>query len=662
MLAPVGDQSSGVEATSNPGSDMAPNDPTQRLLTALGRFHRQINLAKSGAPQDLWSDECMNQLISATEIALSQNWSDVVGALTDTARVLQTYESSDSAPLCVPFLADSYEILCLMVGDVIVGRVRPGVKQKWQERYRVALEDLAGAGLTLVRDDEEHGMGAEALPVVPESPEAAPGEEAVPEVAADWAPEEPFAIAPAAESAAHPHDDDLPTLDDLPPLRVAPEFETERPPIVSWEKAVAIGSECVPEPETQEISPSFPLPLEVVPQPPEPAEAAGAEIPIPAVSPADSETPEATEFAPVPSSESELGPALVRVLDVFCDSLSRLQEGAAPDSGAVVASLEPLVAELLREAENDARSVSAAACGTMTELLRRISLTETVPDDRFIELAYAFCGVYAEAGAEEDAGSSAWRAECRTYLESLPMERPAEPVMEAPMPTPRPAAPEEMLETARSAAATGRVSDAKLLALQAAAHFARIESEEAETRVREAEQRLHQGGTAIEQARAAVFDAEHAVGQAEAAMAEGVAELERRRTEVATVQRTLAEVEGRIGELDAQIRELTAKREAEQQVLAATGAELSGKTGAASQSEAGLEHLGETEKAARIHLEDARQEVKRLQYKRSEIEAALEKAREALTRRRISLADIEETIAQLDGDNEAAATEEHLLF
>src|SRR5690606_365585 len=89
-----------------------------------------------------------------------------------TGRVLQTYENAGRANECVPFLADSYEILCLMVGDLIVDKVRSGVIRKWRERYQVALEDIAAKGLVLVRDEEDRRS---AKAVAPQSqPQRAP--------------------------------------------------------------------------------------------------------------------------------------------------------------------------------------------------------------------------------------------------------------------------------------------------------------------------------------------------------------------------------------------------------------------------------------------------------------------------------------------------------
>ncbi|MBI2423868.1 MAG: hypothetical protein HYV27_13640 [Candidatus Hydrogenedentes bacterium] len=151
-------------------------DPTQRLLTALGRFQRQVAKAEDGAPQHVWCDECMNQIITGIEIALNQGWSDVREALTDSARILQSYEDAGEASLCVPFLQDSYEILCLMVGDIIVDNVRSGVMHKWRERYQIAVEDLTAAGLLLIRDEPSHFDAGAARAAAPghAAPQASP--------------------------------------------------------------------------------------------------------------------------------------------------------------------------------------------------------------------------------------------------------------------------------------------------------------------------------------------------------------------------------------------------------------------------------------------------------------------------------------------------------
>ncbi|HNT88308.1 MAG TPA: hypothetical protein PKL84_10635, partial [Candidatus Hydrogenedentes bacterium] len=155
-------------------------DPTHRLLTALGRFQRQVARAESGAAQEQWCDECMNQLITGIELSMEQNWSNVAQALTDTARVLHSYERLERARECVAFLQDSYEILCLMVGDLIVDNVRSGVTKKWRDRFQRAVEEMRDLGIPLVEDEEEEEPETQPrpAPVAQEPPPVAPVEQA----------------------------------------------------------------------------------------------------------------------------------------------------------------------------------------------------------------------------------------------------------------------------------------------------------------------------------------------------------------------------------------------------------------------------------------------------------------------------------------------------
>lgn len=146
-------QGSEHEEDAQEGKSSLAADPTQRLLTALGRFQRQVTKAEAGAPREEWTDDCIAQLITGIEIALENSWSNVQEALTDTARVLQSYEDAGVPEDSIHFLQDSYEILCLMVGDIIVDNVRSGVMTKWRQRYGRAVEELASAGIPLVDDE-----------------------------------------------------------------------------------------------------------------------------------------------------------------------------------------------------------------------------------------------------------------------------------------------------------------------------------------------------------------------------------------------------------------------------------------------------------------------------------------------------------------------------
>ena len=146
-------------------------DPTQHLLTALGRFHRQVVKANSAASSEDWCDECMDQIIAGIEIAIGQEWEDVQEALTGAARLLESYEEGGRVEDCLPFLQDGYEILCLMVGDLIVDNVRSGVMDKWRIRYEIAVEELLKSGLELVQDEEMAATEAEVFEEAERAPQ-----------------------------------------------------------------------------------------------------------------------------------------------------------------------------------------------------------------------------------------------------------------------------------------------------------------------------------------------------------------------------------------------------------------------------------------------------------------------------------------------------------
>lgn len=441
--------------------DNGPNEPTQTLLTALGRFQRHVARAQAGARQEEWSDECMNQLIGAVEIAIEQDWVDVVEALTDTARILHSYEDANRAERCVPFLADSYELLCLMVGDLIVDNVRPSVMDKWRRRYAAALDELHAEGLRLLQDDET----ADTAPEEPASPQAA----AV-SVASDI-DDSPFGDV-ADGNGADPDAlvDDLPALDELPPLQgaervgvesiaindtagydhgldpiepMAPthDAEDELPEMPMIGDVGYLPTD--PEPfSVRESMPATPKP-EPAPAAPEPAEASIApHEPEPEPAPQvhafdeiessfdDAEPEEETKAAPEyeltddaqeessteelyeldePPARRSLEPAVVQHLDALCDELARLERGEELDQSIVFATIEGRLDSLRIHAHSGRRANAERLCEAMAGMCATVSESPSLADDKFFELAYAFCGLYADADGDEDnAAESAW--------------------------------------------------------------------------------------------------------------------------------------------------------------------------------------------------------------------------------------------------------------
>ncbi len=717
------------------------SDPTQRLLTALGRFQRQFLKAKEGAPQEQWSDECMNHLIQGVEIALEQDWADIVEALGETGRILQTYEDAGRANQCVPFLADSYETLCLMVGDLIVGKTRSGAIMKWRERYEMAVEDATAAGLSLVEDEDgespprrsPEARKASPPPVLsvvpppqeqPQKAEPARGiwsaeqefggpRRAEQEFGGPRSAEQGFGVPRGTEQEfsgpnkppppAPARGFGLTPLGELPPLKpvAVPEARIAPPPLPEqpvdgrgtlFEEISAGDSEAdsVDIPELPEMGEEPLLDL---------ASFATA---------TDQETPD--DVDPEPESQGRrLSVDVVELLDTLCDGLARIENEPDGSLSTVFLAMDDGLATLQDRARQLGWHGSVLACRTMASLCEAMSKRRSVRDDKFFELAYAFGGVYGEAQSRtDDASLTTWQNECNGLIEvwtsaSEPVEAPPEtsiseiaeiqetasdiPTIEAeggdaavseihelesvePASVYRPAGqPGEddsaasLLDTARQAVAGGSIADAKFYAMRAAVSIAKKQVAETETRVRTLELRHQECARNIEVAREQVQQAEVSVADAERQAVEGTESLGERGRHAEGVQSSLDGIQSRIDDLEEKIRDLQQQLEEAERQHAATQTALEEARAQEASAATRLEELKGGEQQARVQLEDARQQVKVHQRRLTEIEAAMEKSREVLTRQRASVAEIEQTIEQVrtaETGDEARADE--LLF
>jgi len=329
------------------------NDPTQPLLTALGRFHREVTKVKDGADRPNWTDECMNQLIGAVEIAMGQDWPDMVETLTETARILQTYEEADQAEDAIPFLDESYQILCLMVGNILVGSRRNDAIGKWESCYHQALEDLTSRGLALVADEGE----------TPFHERRAQSDRDQSENDADAALQQT-------------NEDDSP-------------FPFDGPDPINK----ATGTDA---PEERDEEPTNPEPAV------EDAETAPSSEPHP-----DQST------APV-NEETDPAAGVAQVLDTLCDSFSRLEKGEDIDDtfGAIYES----IAFLEDYASEHNHLAAIPACDTLRRLCRQAQAVG-LDEDKFFEVAFGFCEAYAQAQRDEDSReTNNWIMECESLL------------------------------------------------------------------------------------------------------------------------------------------------------------------------------------------------------------------------------------------------------
>ena len=629
--------SSAATVSPNPITPLPGADPTQRLLTALGRFHRYVAKGQAGAPQEFWSDDCMNQILTAMELSVAQGWKEIVEALTGTARVLQTYETASAAHLCVPFLNDSYEVLCLMVGDLIVNNTRSDAMVTWRTRYDNAVANLTAAGLELVEDEPE--------PPVPASAVAAADAQSVENVENTV----PFPMPDEAPPTRDPMLVDEPSIDEFLPFDDKQQVE--------------------PKKETDSI-----------PHDPEP--------PAPVV---EKEAKEKPIMVPRPTDE------VAPVLDALCDDLARLQK-APKESYVERFTVICYRIESLMSYAGDNGFESAAEVGRQMLEICRLSGTVRQLDEAFLDLAYSFCGAYVDAFDDPVAPAvKAWNQDQLRVLERLqewaePKPAPSTARKEEPRcdevpaaaeqpkppqgqqerrveaPETKPASveegsPESLLVTAQQAIAHGDMPGAKVLALQAVAYLARAETAKAEARVKDAEAQFQQNAEQVEAARQQVKMAEQEVVASESRVAEGGSELADARAHCSLVEEKVVGIEKHVAEIENQIRTLEAAREAEMLRVDSTRKELEQARDQEKEVEEALARLRDTERAARARLEELRQSVKDFQRHRLELEEMLSRARETLTHHKSSMTDIEKTIAQLRPAGEPAGeTGEDLLF
>ncbi len=663
--APTDDEAEfGLDDLPEPPPAQPPGgDPTQRLLTILGRFQRELNRAPDADDPEEWVDGCMEQLIEGIEVAMGQRWEDVHRALTDTARVLQSYEDAGEPAQSRTFLEDSYEILCLMVGDLIVDNVRSGVMQKWEQRYQMAVEDLAEAGIPVV-DDEGQPQPTAPAPVAaaPEADEGAPeaaeeaGEQRRDPVGAAW--EQAFATAghhahhAAASSAFEPEADD--DTDDTPPApRRAIDWDAlmeNEPPEGDaateaeggdddfYLRGGAAPAEAVADtPEVADL-PGLPeAPADELDAGAEPAGLEELELPEAEEAPAvDSALEASASAAAVPA-----GPAWDEGLvadETETETEAEVEEvavpGEAPPVAVEAADAEGLAHEDEDEDDEEDDLFSAAARAIAEEFNAPDGDTagETPLADESLDGAVsAFIADATEAPATPE-----YEPEPAPEVAADAMEAAAEPAAPEPEPAPapepaaavpEPGTPQAFLHAASQAMASGDIAAARLAALDLAVSMGQAEVEAAQAQVEAAERDVEANSAARTQAEAGVQAAQEKLKEAEWLLGERRAERETTHGELSEVDTRITAKREAIGDLDRRIQELVAERDAERAALDALEQErtdgqhtLEVKDAAVAKTES------ETEQAQAV-LEAARAEVASLEQARQACEATVADAR-----------------------------------
>jgi len=596
-------------------------DPTQRLLTVLGRFQRQVNLADNGAPAEQWVDACIDQVVGGIEIAYESGWDGVKEALTDTARVLQSYDDGGDPQGSVPFLLDAYEILCLMVGDLIVDNVRSGVMRKWRERYGQAVEQLRASGHRLVEDDsgapEPRPAAGSPNNITPFQPRAAsPIEE--PDVE----------LRDMTAEAEDEEDGDMPFEPPSfqEPVNALSQDDDEDTPAPVWN-----------EDENPYLEQELESALEVEGT----VEAEAPEAPFGDVPDADDYAAEAETEYEAMSVEEYLAARVEEYEDELDEAEAAVEEETlevTPEPEPILAVMEPPAVAPVPAPQQDLFDLAMSEIEAAAQQVQAPSPAQPEPPAEL--LGELFAELPAEAvdeAAEEPV---------------LETPEPVELVVEDPAPEPEPT-PETLWTSARDAMSRGDVSDAKVLALRLAADMAILEARRAEDSVEEAADLLEQVAAAIAEAEQRVADSETHLEDTQQQRSQREQDLDAKREQVIAAEERVTEVEIGIADIEQQIAELQAKLAEEAARLKESQAVLDAEQNDEQAISEEIAQLRELEDASRGALDDARAQASDLREERT-VRAQSKDAREAhLAKLRSSLDGIESTLRIVAGEPEA---------
>ncbi len=251
-------------------------------------------------------------------------------------------------------------------------------------------------------------------------------------------------------------------------------------------------------------------------------------------------------------------------------------------------------------------------------------------------------------------------------LSSETTEEEASAPVEAPDSTPdTPDAPANsftLLESAQKAAAEGDGVSARFYALQAAARIAGDEAAKAELHLESTEIKLKASWNASASAREEVTRSEKAVTETAAMVSEAEAGLGTASSLRAEQAQAVSDLEEKVLDLEEQMKALVERHKEEEKNVSESRENLLAAETVETDAQGALSTATEEEKGARVQLESARQGVKDLQRRSTEIETEVSGARENLLRQKNSLEDIEGTISHICGEEKLADAEDTLLF
>lgn len=604
-------------------------DPIQHLFSTLGKFNRHMSQAQHAPDSGDWAEKCMNELASGLEIAIACNWTPVKDALIDTARILHSYDCAGRRRDSIPFLNNSYEILSLMVGDLIVDKVRSGVIQKWKDLYGKTLDELKSAGIPLVEDEEEYEAEMEEI----ETQDSLSTEETEPgydEAAEDVPYEEEEAPAVPVEThrqekgmrdsvVEHRAADEKDIPFDLPPLsdpeedvyeEATEEYEEESP---SKGSILAFPGNTVDKHEIESDNTENEAENE----------AGYEEEDLGEEPPSESEDETVTEEEePVAETTSE--PARRGEEPSLFDVVDEGDQESAPDSADIVE-------ETQADTDTDAVTENVSEEVPEEEIPEEeepVTDTKEVVTDMTGETESVHEEIVEETAPEPQADKE---EEVQAVLD---LDVPADA-----------GTPEHLLRQAQAAMSKGDVSSARSVALELALVMARIEFEQSQAAVAEAERSLVDNAQSIKAAQDRVEDAELQLLQVEELLATRDAECTACRDQITGMDEELQQFQSELNDIDAEIEALQRRRAEQVNRMENKRVEREDALNTESRLQTEMESLRENADGIRQDLEALRDDKKQQIENKRDIELSICTAKEEAESRRLSLAAIEQTLA-----------------
>ncbi len=644
-------------------------DPINDISAAMNRFQRLLSQARFATSGSEWVEKCMNELAIGIEIAMECDLIPMRDALIDTARILHSYDTAGRWDESLPFLNNSYGVLSIMVGDIIVDKIQTSLVRRWKVLYQKAVEELDKRGIPLAKDDE--GMQ------IAEEEEAAPEKDTAPRREPQRTRDD--SSDPSAALPAGRQERDVPSARertsgrsvlksgnvpcDIPPLSddsADDEYlgkDDDSGSIIAFPKSASekIGG-AVPEIRQEEDDEEDFESGEwrdedegITEEDVEAEEENDDEVNYADDAYEDEEDVQITEFS---AQEPGRRHSAAEEDDLLFNDILEEETFAAEekkDAGQETTHLEtedtiPLEEESGDEPDIISQPEDMVEAEGIDDQTKRTTVGNRT-EAPFSEEAASFEPISAAPGQNSAVPDK------RDDTAALYMQAPAEPE-----------SPERLLSRAREAMSKGAVHDAKSAALELAFAMAQIELEQAEASVSEAEQHLVDNAQAIRIAQDVVDTAERDLLQTEELLATRDGECGACHEQISAMDDTLARFQAELKDIDAQIEALQQKRAEQVNRIGNKQLEKEDVLNNESRLQTEIEALKQEVEGMRLHLNDLRSDkADKIENKRA-IETDICEAREEAEKRRVALEAIKRTLNPVPEVSEEALHKDGFLL